>query len=189
VKLVLKCPNTSPQSATRGGNDHEHEDPTAAEVTPTARVEPHTQLGTEGDNYQGYNDRTAAYTTAAAQVKPHTQPALEYNNNHEHNHPTAADNTPAAQTMPHPQPPVARSELKHEPIVIKDEDKDEDGETQSTDASPVSRECSGKVQSQADIPITPSNREDHARRERQKQILNNRLEQLRIEQQLLEMED
>jgi hypothetical protein len=158
VKLVLKCPNTSPQSAIRGGNDHEHKDPTAAEVTP------------------------------AAQVEPHTQPALEYNNNHEHNHPTAADATPAAQTMPRPQPPVACSELKHEPIVIKDEDKDEDGETQSTNASPVSRECPGKVQSQADILTTPSNREDHARRERQKQILNNRLKQLKIEQQLLEME-
>lgn len=173
MKLVLKRPHTSPQLATEGGNDHEHQDSTAAEVTPAAQAEPQTQLGTEGNNCQEHNDPTAAYTAAVAQVRPHTQSATEGNNNDEQSDPTAADAAPATQTTPHPQPPVARKDIKHEPIVIKDEDEDE--ETHSTNASLASR--------------TPSNREDHARRERQKRILNNRLKQLKIEQQLLEMED
>lgn len=168
VKLVLKRPHASPKFATEGGNDHEHKDSTAAEVTPAAQAEPQTQLGTEGNNCQGHNDPTAAHTAAVAQVSPHTQSTTEGNNNHEHSDPTAADATPATQTTPHPQPPVARKDIKHEPIVIKDED--EDDETHSNNTSPTSRE-------------------HQARRERQKQILNNRLKQLKIEQQLLEMED
>jgi len=225
VKLVLKRPPTSLQSATEENSDHEHKDPTVTESTPAAQVKPHPQSVTEGNKEQEHKDPTVADATPSAQVKPHPQSAIEGNNDngHEHGHedPTGADTTPAAQAKPHTQsateetddheheyehkdtaaadttpagqakphhqPPVTRNDLKHDPIVIKDEDEDE--ETRSTDASPAPREYPGREQSQPDVPTTPSKPDDQARRERKKEILNNRLKQLKIEQQLLEMED
>jgi len=191
VKLVLKRPPTSLQSATEENSDHEHKDPTVTESTPAAQVKPHPQSVTEGNKEQEHKDPTVADATPSAQVKPHPQSAIEGNNDngHEHGHedPTGADTTPAGQAKPHHQPPVTRNDLKHDPIVIKDEDEDE--ETRSTDASPAPREYPGREQSQPDVPTTPSKPDDQARRERKKEILNNRLKQLKIEQQLLEMED
>lgn len=117
--------------------------------------------------------------------RPHTplqSAATEGNNGH--NDPTAADAIANAQAEPYPQPLVARNEVKHDPIVIKDE-----AEKNPTNASPAPRESPSEVQSQLDISTATPKLEDQAKRERLKEILNNQLKQLKIEQQLLEMAD
>lgn len=116
--------------------------------------------------------------------RPHTTPQSTTEGNNQHNDPTTASVTPEAQAKSHPQPPVARIEVKHDPIVIKDED-----EKDPINTSPAPRGSPSEAQSQHDVSTATPQHEDQARRERQKELLNNRLAQLKIQQQLLEMED
>jgi len=71
------------------------------------------------------------------------------------------------------------------PTVIKDEDEDEDLVIVS--AGPVSRVSPTGTQAQDQVSVAPAQREDQAKRERKNAILKKRLEQLKIEQELLEM--
>jgi len=71
------------------------------------------------------------------------------------------------------------------PTVIKDEDEDEDLVIVS--AGPVSRVSPTGTLAQAHLSVAPAQREDQAKRERKNAILKKRLEQLKIEQELLEM--
>lgn len=72
-------------------------------------------------------------------------------------------------------------------IVIKDDDDDDDLVIVS--AALVSRVQSTGTPAQAQVPVVPGQHEDQAKRERKKAILERRLEQLKIEQELLEMEE
>ena len=73
------------------------------------------------------------------------------------------------------------------PIVIKYEDEDEDLVIMSV--GPISHVQPTGTQAQAQVSVAPPQQEDQAKRERKKAILRKRLEQLKIEQELLEMED
>jgi hypothetical protein len=84
-------------------------------------------------------------------------------------------------------PSIEQRAIKPSPIVIKDEDEDDDLVILS--AGPVSRVHSSRAQAPAQASVAPIQHEDQAKRERKKAILKKRLEQLKIEQELLEMED
>jgi hypothetical protein len=181
LKLVFKRSHTSYQPVTEGNN--EHKDRTATDVTSVAQSKPHPQPVTMGTNE--HKNQAMADATAVAQANPHPQPVPVENS--EHKDPTAANATPVAKPKPHNQPPIARNEPKSTPTTVKDENGDEDVIIVS--ATPVSRAHSTSTPAQAQVSMSPVLNGDQAKRERKKAILKMRLEQLKIKQELLEMED
>jgi len=86
------------------------------------------------------------------------------------------------------QPPLLKQKITEpRPIIIKDESEDED--LVIVDATPVSRVQSISAPAPAQVSAASVQHDDQAKRERKKAILKKRLEQLKIEQELLEMED
>ena len=111
------------------------------------------------------------------------QPGIRSEEESKPNIEVSASNT----LLPQPNPPSSDNQkpVKSEVIVVKDEDED----VLIVSASPVSRMQSASSQWQNGGTVVPVQHADKAKRERKKEILKKRLEQLKIEQELLEMED
>lgn len=85
--------------------------------------------------------------------------------------------------------PFEQKTIKPDSIVIKDEDEDADDNLVIMSVNPISRVQPTRTQAQTQAPLATSQHEEQTQRERKKAILKMRLEQLKIEQELLEMED
>ena len=96
-----------------------------------------------------------------------------------------ADNTAVPQS--NPPPSAHHSTIEPSRVVIKDENADDDLVFLST--NPISRVQPTRIQAQTPAPAAPAQHGEKTQRERRKAILKIRLEQLKIEQELLEMED
>jgi hypothetical protein len=132
------------------------------------------------------NEMNADGTVLSSGVKGERQlPQIKSEVESKHENQISASGTPA----PKPNAPssINHKASKQTPIIVEDESENDDLVIVS--ATSVSRVQPTSTPAPAQVSVTRTQNEDQAKRERKKAILKKRLEQLKIEQELLEMED
>jgi hypothetical protein len=163
----------------------------AEQPTPKRQRAPDSTLGVDRDAEQpqpkkAKKEMKADGTVLSASVKTERQlPHIKSEEESKYKDQISTSNTSVPQS--NAPPSIEQRATKPSPIVIKDEDDDEDLIVLS--AGPVSRVHSSRAQAPAQVYVAPVQHEDQAKRERRRAILKKRLEQLKTEQELLEMED
>ena len=162
-------------------------------IVGTKHRAPDSTLDLHDDSEQPFPKKTkrtidSDVTTLSADVERERElPQVKSEEENERKSQVSGSNTPFPRSnLP---TPFEQKTIKPDSIVIKDEDEDAEDDIVFLSTNPISSVQPARTQAQTQAPAAPAQRGEQTQRERKKAILKMRLEQLKIEQELLEMED